>query len=510
LKKIIKNFLGAIVTVTVLTAHVSAAEYLLANPSFEEPYDGDTGEPLGSTDGWGIVGIAEVSAPAVAGAQDGNFAVRLSNNSPGFDVGFIFQRGFPASPGDEFYGSAHILTEVPLVDGPSARFMKLQFYDSNSLEIAPKSISKGRLDPCRFPGTVALPAVDASTGIDEWILQQAQQIGGNQNEVLIDCEGFTGDGGLPVQAIAPPGTVEVGIFLFNINFTGSAAPIWYDNAILARLDPDDDGDRLENGVDSDPLNQSTDFSDGTTSGTVIQDANEILGVDDEPGSDGVRITTSPGPGSPARVSVCDGSATLSIRPDTDVVITCGSVILVVEDGPAVTMEIDIDGETATVEVPPGNTVTFEPDTDTLEVDSAANDPEPVILTIGGTDIEIEPGETVELTSIQIDIKPGSSPNCININSKGVIPVAILGSESLDVANIDQASLDFGGLEVRERGNGRHSCGVEDVNSDGFSDLVCHFEDDESSWISDGTSATLSGMLLDETVVSGTDAICLVP
>ena len=38
--------------------------------------------------------------------------------------------------------------------------------------------------------------------------------------------------------------------------------------------------------------------------------------------------------------------------------------------------------------------------------------------------------------VEIDVKPGSDPNCFNINGHGVIPVAILGDSNLDVADID--------------------------------------------------------------------------
>ncbi|MGB5178484.1 MAG: hypothetical protein WBP44_07120 [Gammaproteobacteria bacterium] len=78
------------------------------------------------------------------------------------------------------------------------------------------------------------------------------------------------------------------------------------------------------------------------------------------------------------------------------------------------------------------------------------------------------------TKILIDIKPGSDPNCFNINSHGVVPVAILGTEELDVTEIDLASLSFGGLEVRMRGNKGPLCSVDYSNDDPYLDLICHF------------------------------------
>ena len=112
--------------------------------------------------------------------------------------------------------------------------------------------------------------------------------------------------------------------------------------------------------------------------------------------------------------------------------------------------------------------------------------------------------------IGIDVKPGSDPNCFNINGHGVIPVAVLGSTSLDVAMVDQSTLSFGGLEVRVRGNKGPLCGLEDVNLDGVYDLVCHFDDDATNWTPGNGEATLSGELLDGTVIEGTDSVCVLP
>lgn len=113
--------------------------------------------------------------------------------------------------------------------------------------------------------------------------------------------------------------------------------------------------------------------------------------------------------------------------------------------------------------------------------------------------------------IDIDIKPGSDPNCFNQNGHGVIPVAILGSASFDAAAVDTTGLTFAGLEVRVRGNKGPLCGMDDVNFDGYADLVCHFEDDTANWAANGNgSATLSGQLQDGTAFEGSDAICVVP
>ena len=112
--------------------------------------------------------------------------------------------------------------------------------------------------------------------------------------------------------------------------------------------------------------------------------------------------------------------------------------------------------------------------------------------------------------VTIDIKPGSDPNCVNINGHGVIPVAILGTDTFDVSNIDPSTLIFAGLEVRVRGNRGPSCGLEDTDSDGYLDLVCQFEDNPDYWTPGDGEATLTGTLFDGTQIVGTDSICVVP
>jgi hypothetical protein len=129
---------------------------------------------------------------------------------------------------------------------------------------------------------------------------------------------------------------------------------------------------------------------------------------------------------------------------------------------------------------------------------------------------------VELTKIQIDIdiKPGSDPNCFNINGHGVIPVAILGSSDFDVTNIDHDTLLFNGSSVQVRGmKEKTMCHYEDVSGDftylegspdGYLDLVCQFEDDPAQWVTGQTEATVTGELNDGSQIEGTDSICIVP
>jgi hypothetical protein len=115
-----------------------------------------------------------------------------------------------------------------------------------------------------------------------------------------------------------------------------------------------------------------------------------------------------------------------------------------------------------------------------------------------------------IVDVEIDVKPGSDPNCFNLNGHGVIPVAINGRPDFDVYDIDVNTVLFDGLAVRVRGNRGPLCSIEDWNTDGFLDMVCHFEDDPANWVGGGSTATLTGNLLDGTPFEGTDDICIVP
>ena len=105
-----------------------------------------------------------------------------------------------------------------------------------------------------------------------------------------------------------------------------------------------------------------------------------------------------------------------------------------------------------------------------------------------------------LVEIAIDIKHKHRGR--DLVCKGEIPVAILGSYSLDVTQIDPATLSFEGLDVRKKKNGALSCRIKDVNKDGYADFECKYQDAP-------TEGTLTGELLDGTPIEGTDIFCAV-
>jgi len=110
-----------------------------------------------------------------------------------------------------------------------------------------------------------------------------------------------------------------------------------------------------------------------------------------------------------------------------------------------------------------------------------------------------------LLSVDIDIKPGSFPNSINPGGKGVIPLAILTTESFDAREVDPTTLAFG-----PGGASPLRWAQEDVDGDGDLDLVVHFKTQEVGLAAGDTEATLTGETFGGAPIEGTDSVKIVP
>jgi parallel beta-helix repeat protein len=115
-------------------------------------------------------------------------------------------------------------------------------------------------------------------------------------------------------------------------------------------------------------------------------------------------------------------------------------------------------------------------------------------------------ETIDETEfyqvVDIDIKPGSYPNSINLKSKGVIPVAVLTNEFFNAEDVVIDSVVFAGAKPL-RGN------FEDVDNDDDLDLILHFKTQSLQLAPGDTEAVLIAQLNDNTLIKGTDSIRVV-
>ncbi|MEN8239637.1 MAG: PKD domain-containing protein, partial [Actinomycetota bacterium] len=117
---------------------------------------------------------------------------------------------------------------------------------------------------------------------------------------------------------------------------------------------------------------------------------------------------------------------------------------------------------------------------------------------------VVPGDSV--IPARVDILPDSDTNPIRANRKGVLPVALLGSPDFDVTQVDLGSLMFGpaaAVPAHDLSNGGH---IEDVDGDGFDDLVLHFNFVSSGIQLGDVEACLKGALIDGRQFAGCDTI----
>ena len=91
--------------------------------------------------------------------------------------------------------------------------------------------------------------------------------------------------------------------------------------------------------------------------------------------------------------------------------------------------------------------------------------------------------------VYVDIKPGSWPNPLNVGSKGVIVVAICGTEDFDAMTIDPVTVKIHSEDVEEgvpplRWSWEDSANwglSEYEGGDGYLDLILHFDTQEVVW-----------------------------
>ena len=123
------------------------------------------------------------------------------------------------------------------------------------------------------------------------------------------------------------------------------------------------------------------------------------------------------------------------------------------------------------------------------------------------------------TPVLIDIKPGGTPNAINLSSKGLLPVALLTTPDFDASlfmpekehvHISDASV---AMDMGCVGANPVRWNLDDVNGDGQLDLVFFFRIRDLNLTMDSTAASLmahgsygSGVIH----IMGTDSVVIRP
>ena len=131
------------------------------------------------------------------------------------------------------------------------------------------------------------------------------------------------------------------------------------------------------------------------------------------------------------------------------------------------------------------------------------------------------GDVCDIIEVTIDIKPGSDPSSVNCKANkkgdinGVVPVAIFGSENFDVIDIEIVSMSLVGSEPIQVFEVPDKLHIEDLNEDGFDDVVLHLdkaevcEATEDAPLKESVDVELSGETTDETQFVGIGDIRIV-
>ena len=132
------------------------------------------------------------------------------------------------------------------------------------------------------------------------------------------------------------------------------------------------------------------------------------------------------------------------------------------------IDSDADGDGYHTVVIPGATEGIDCDDGNASVNPGASE-------IHGDLIDNDcDGDIDEVTDIEIEVKPDSDVNPLNLNGNGVVPIALIGSANLDVTQIDVSTVTAGATGVEA--SPVHGGHIEDVNGDGIDDIVFHFRE----------------------------------
>jgi hypothetical protein len=270
---------------------------------------------------------------------------------------------------------------------------------------------------------------------------------------------------------------------------------------------DADADGIRDSVDTAPLVYSNDFADGSTTGTIIDRADQLLVIADAPDPYGVLIEASASGGpTPAQVSVC-GNADIWFDAGDVAFVTCGSIEITAVQGTVEVVFTTADGTQVGTSLNQGNSIAFEPQTCTIT--APATNVDDIVVIVDGVEIVLSPGESKTLVQVvDIDIYPNRTPNQVYLSRNYTLYVAILGSANFDVSTVNSSTVKFG--RTGTEASPVRAPIMRDLNADGFTDAMYGFMTFDCDFQLGDTEGVLTGKTTAGIDLIGRDSVLVSP
>ena len=203
-------------------------------------------------------------------------------------------------------------------------------------------------------------------------------------------------------------------------------------------------------------------------------------------------------------STCTATFTVTNNGPADDVITDTDVTFAGEDGCLIT---PTGTQTTVITLGTGESQTVTTDV-TITCPTAGRH---VVRVVGDvhnsvTDPHAVDSDTVNGIWVPADVKPRSYPSSVNLDKKGVLPFAILGTADFNpLTAVNNDSLTFG-VDGDEDSVLRCAAEGEDVNGDGYLDLICLADTALTEVACTTTHLEIRGTLLDGTPLFSQDEV----
>ena len=135
--------------------------------------------------------------------------------------------------------------------------------------------------------------------------------------------------------------------------------------------------------------------------------------------------------------------------------------------------------------------------------------------VGAADVDPDRDGVI---AVAVDIKPGSDRNPVNVHSRGKLPIALLGSDALNVREVDPSTvlLRWAGISPADSpGLPPTDWSLEDVNRDGYVDMLLKYDMVAAQPFTLTDEATgalvmhLAGEFYDGTQIAGRDTVFII-